>query len=92
MKTIEQQVIKLVQEHSVAKDIDITGDTRLFEDLGYDSIAVIQLLVAVEERFGFESDDFDECTEASENVSSFIAFVKERAEHAADKNRTDQPN
>lgn len=92
MKTIEQQVIKLVQEHSAAKDIDITGDTRLFEDLGYDSIAVIQLLVAAEELFGFESDDFDECTEAFENVSSFIAFVKERAEHAADKNRTNEPN
>ena len=86
MKTIEQQVVELVQEHSAVKGIDITGDTRLFEDLGYDSIAVIRLLVAAEELFGFESNDFDECVEAFENVSSFTSFIRERVEHAADKN------
>lgn len=86
MNTIEQQVIKLIQQYAVNGDVAITGNTRLFEDLGYDSIAVIQLLVAVEEAFGFECDDFDECTEAFESVSAFIKFVRERVEYAADKN------
>lgn len=86
MSTIEQQVIKLIREYAVNGDVEITEDTRLFEDLGYDSVAVIQLLVAAEEAFGFESDDFDECAEAFESVSTFITFVKERTNHAADKN------
>lgn len=86
MNTIEQQVIKLIQEHAINGDVVITDDTRLFEDLGYDSIAIIQLLVEAEETFSFECDDFDECTEAFESVSAFVAFVKERTEHATDKN------
>ena len=75
MDPIKQKIIELIQQYAVTKDIEITDDTKLFEDLGYDSVAIIQLLVDVEELFGFESDDFDECTEAFESVSTFVNFV-----------------
>ena len=76
MDPIKQKIIKRIQQYAVTKDIEITDDTKLFEDLGYDSVAIIQLLVDAEEFFGFESDDFDECTEAFESVSTFVNFVK----------------
>jgi len=84
MDPIKQKIIELIQQYAVTKDIEITDDTKLFEDLGYDSVAIIQLLVDAEELFGFESDDFDECTEAFESVSTFANFVKERTSHVTD--------
>ena len=84
MDPIKQKIIKRIQQYAVTKDIEITDDTKLFEDLGYDSVAIIQLLVDVEELFGFESDEFDECMDAFESISTFVNFVKERTSHVTD--------
>lgn len=51
-------------------------DLKLIDDLGYDSIALINLLVDVEEEFKFESEDMEESLSAFETIGSFIEFVK----------------
>lgn len=49
---------------------------KLIDDLGYDSIALINLLVDVEEEFKFESKDMEESLSAFETIGCFIEFVK----------------
>lgn len=90
MLALEQKVLELILKYAVNTDVEITGETKLWEDLGYDSVAVMQLLVEVEETFGFECDDLEQCTEAFECVSSFVQFVRERVGCVANQNTTDE--
>lgn len=58
---IEEKVIELLlqgsrNKNSVAEDI---RETRLIEDLGYDSLALITLFIEMEEEFDFEIEDVD---------------------------------
>lgn len=58
---IEEKVIELILQGSrnksnVAEDI---RETRLIEDLGYDSLVLINLFVDIEEAFDFEMEDVD---------------------------------
>lgn len=48
MSTIEQQVIKLIQEYAVNGDVEITEDTRLFR-LSWNDIT--------KERFFYQKED-----------------------------------
>ena len=46
---------------------EISEDTNIYEDLQYDSLAIVELLTAIEEEFGVdftELDDFEDllCT------------------------------
>lgn len=38
---------------------DLSQEMKLMDDLGYDSLSLIELCVAIEEMFGFEMDDID---------------------------------
>jgi acyl carrier protein len=58
---IEEKVIEFVlqgsrNKNSVAEDI---RETRLIEDLGYDSLVLISLFMEMEEEFDFEIEDVD---------------------------------
>ncbi len=55
-----------ILEHLIIQDsrgVDnfykFTDDTDLINDLGYDSVAIIQLIVNIEIEFGFEFGDTD---------------------------------
>ncbi len=54
---------------------EIKSETKFFEDLSFDSVALMNLLVDVEEEFGFETDDMEESLKAFETVGSFVEFV-----------------
>lgn len=75
-KPVMDQIIGLI--HDIVPDLDteITEATRLFEDLEFDSISTMQLLVAAEERFGFDSGDSEESLQAFETVGAFVLFVE----------------
>ncbi len=58
----------------------LNEDTRLLEDLGYDSIAMMSLLVDVEEEYDFETEDMEESLKAFETVRNFVEFVRKNVE------------
>lgn len=74
---IYKKIIKLVKTNSPVQDKIITKETKLFEDLNFDSIAMIKLLVDAEEEFGFDAKDSAESLEAYESVETFADFVEE---------------
>ncbi len=70
------QVVELIYEIVPDLDMEITEETKMFEDLEFDSISTMQLLVAAEERFGFDVGDSEESLQAFETVGAFAAFVE----------------
>lgn len=76
MDPVLEQVIGLIHEILPDSKWMVTEETRLFEDLEFDSITTMQLLVAAEERFGFDSGDSEESLQAFETVGAFVEFVE----------------
>lgn len=51
------EIKKTVIRFAKNKDVEINGDTKLIEDLGYDSIGFVALIMNFEEQYGFVFDD-----------------------------------
>jgi len=53
------KIIEILARQLQVNKEDITGDTRIMEDLGADSIDVVEILMAIEESFGVNVPDSD---------------------------------
>lgn len=71
----------LVQTLGIEDRVDtLTPQTALLDNLTeLDSMAVVELLTALEERFGITIDDGDVSGELFETLGSLTAFVQEKA-------------
>ncbi|TQV74575.1 acyl carrier protein [Aliikangiella marina] len=59
---------------------DLSEETLLLGDIPeFDSMAIVSVITAVEEKFGFMAEDDDLSAEVFETVGSFIEFVEARA-------------
>ena len=72
MGEIKESVIQIIREIA-EKEID--ENTSFFDELEFDSILCMELLVEAETRFGFDSEDSEESLQAFETVGQFIEFV-----------------
>ena len=72
---MEFETIKnaLVEQFGV-KESDITMDTSLIEDLGADSLDLVELIMAMEEEFNFELPEED--AEKISTVGEAIEYIK----------------
>ena len=52
IEPIEKRVIKLVAEIMRRDELSITSESRFAEDLGADSLSVVELACLVEDEFG----------------------------------------
>ena len=64
-KSVKEILIKCMPQETDLTEI--SEDTNIYEDLQYDSLAIVELLTAIEEEFGVdftELDDFEDllCT------------------------------
>lgn len=77
MATIDQVKAVLGQTLNLdGRDRSFTAATPLFGSLPeLDSMAVLQVIMALEERFGMTIDDDDVTAETFETVGSLTAFV-----------------
>lgn len=63
----------------VLPDVDMTSvteDTKLIEDLGFDSLAVMMLSMEIEDAFGFKFTEFVQF----ETVGDVCSYIKTRIE------------
>lgn len=66
------------------RDVSTADDsTRLFDDLGFDSTSIIELLMVVEDSTGLDVDPDDLVPEVFSTVGALVAFVVEHAPVAA---------
>ena len=76
--TVETKVKKVIAEKIPDIDIDdIVPEASLIEDLGADSLTIVELVMSMEEIFDIEIDDDD--TEKLVTVQDAIDFIKEKS-------------
>ena len=57
-----EQIIKMVAEQFMIDENEITADTSFVDDLGADSLDVVELTMALEETFSLPDTPEDELT------------------------------
>lgn len=57
-----EQIIKMVAEQFMIDENEISADTSLVDDLGADSLDVVELTMALEETFSLPDTPEDELT------------------------------
>ena len=59
MSTVEQQVKAIVAEQLGVKQEQVTNDASFVDDLGADSLDIVELVMAFEEAFSLDIPDED---------------------------------
>lgn len=76
---ILEQIKKLISEH-IGKDVsEINDDSNIIEDLGADSLDIVQMLITMESEFNITFDE-DEVGELR-TVKDIAKFVEKKAKH-----------
>ena len=76
MENIEARVKKIVAEQLGVAEADIKNESSFVEDLGADSLDLVELIMSMEEEFGVEISDED--AEKIVTVKDAISYVGTR--------------
>ncbi len=72
---IFNEVKEVVVEQLNANPDEVKEDSKFVEDLGADSLDVVELVMALEEKFGIEIPDED--AEKIQTVGDAVNYIKE---------------
>ncbi len=72
----QERVIKIVAQQLGEKEEKVTLSSRFQEDLGADSLDVVELIMALEEEFGIEIPDED--ADLLRTVKQLINYIDQR--------------
>lgn len=75
MEDILEQVIDIVAEELAVDRDEVTEDSSFIEDLGADSLDVVELVMAFEEEFDVEIPDED--AEDIRTVDDAVSYLEE---------------
>ena len=73
--SIEDRVKKIVVEQLGVKDEEVTPNASFVDDLGADSLDTVELVMALEEKFGVEIPDED--AEKITTVKEAITYIED---------------
>ena len=73
MSNVEERVKKLICEQLGVKEEEVSSDASFVEDLGADSLATVELVMALEEEF--ETEIPDEEAEKITTVKEAIDYI-----------------
>ncbi|NJK92182.1 MAG: acyl carrier protein [Blastochloris sp.] len=75
-KTVEEKVKDIIVEQLSVNAEQVTPEAKFIEDLGADSLDVVELVMAFEEQFGVEVPDED--AEKLMSVGDVIKYIEEK--------------
>ena len=78
MSETGDRVKKIVIEHLGVEAEKVTEDASFIDDLGADSLDIVELVMAFEEEFGLDIPD--EAAEQMRTVGDAIKYLKENRE------------
>jgi acyl carrier protein len=76
MSDIAERVKKIVVEHLGVEAAQVKEEAKFIDDLGADSLDLVELVMAFEEEFGIEIPD--DVQEQIGTVGDAVRFIKER--------------
>ena len=74
--SLEERIAEIIVEQLGVSREEISPDASFVEDLGADSLDIVELVMAIEEEFGLEIPDED--AERMQNIGDAISYVEER--------------
>ena len=74
MHDIEKRVKKIIQEQLGLSDKNINNGANLTEDLGADSLDIVELIMALEEEFDMEIPDED--ADKISTIQQAVEYIK----------------
>ncbi|MCB9965122.1 MAG: acyl carrier protein [Rhodospirillales bacterium] len=77
MSDIAERVKQIAVDHLGADEAKVTEDASFIDDLGADSLDIVELVMAFEEEFNIEIPD--DAAEKIQTVGDAISFIKENA-------------
>ncbi len=79
MDTVLEKVKEVISEQLDVEDVDsITTETTFIDDLGADSLDIVELIMALEEEFDMEIPDSD--AEKVVTVGDVVEYIKENVQ------------
>jgi acyl carrier protein len=74
-KTVERRVIEIIVEQLGVSEEEVTLEASFIDDLGADSLDLVELIMAMEEEFGIEISDED--AEKIKTVQDVVNYISE---------------
>ncbi len=74
-KTVERRVIEIIVEQLGVSEEDVTIEAHFIDDLGADSLDLVELIMALEEEFSLEISDED--AEKIQTVQDVVNYINE---------------
>jgi acyl carrier protein len=78
---LEERVAEIIAEQLGVSKEEVVPEASFIDDLGADSLDIVELVMAMEEEFDIEIPDDD--AEKIQTIGDAIAYVRERAAAAA---------
>lgn len=78
MADVADKVRELISKHVVHEEKVVNDDSHLIDDLGADSLDIVELVMAIEEEFEIEIPDKD---------ADQLSTVKDVVEYVTDKTK-----
>lgn len=69
--------MEIIEEQLHLTGVELTEDLNLKDDLGADSIDLVELMMAFEDEYGITAD-YDEVDKRVKTVGDIIEFLKEQ--------------
>ncbi len=57
---------------------ELDGTESLFDDLHFDSVEIISLVVDIEKKYHIQPKEYDKLFEVTDNVDSFVRYFVDR--------------
>jgi acyl carrier protein len=74
-KSVERRVIEIIVEQLGVSAEEVTLEASFIDDLGADSLDLVELIMAMEEEFGLEISDED--AEKIQTVQDVVNYINE---------------
>ncbi len=75
---LEERVARLVVEQLGVSREEVVAEAAFIDDLGADSLDIVELVMALEEAFDVEISDED--AEKIQTIEDAVSYLKERVE------------
>ena len=74
-KSVEKRVIDIIMEQLGVSEEEVTMEASFIDDLGADSLDLVELIMAMEEEFSLEISDED--AEKIQTVQDVVNYISE---------------
>ena len=75
---IEDKVKEIIVEQLGVSADEVVNEASFIDDLGADSLDIVELVMAIEEEFSIEVPDDD--AEKMQNIGDVVAYVEEKSD------------